>query len=116
MDAYNANPTSMLAALENFKQLQHPNKVLFIGDMFELGADAEKEHQAIVNYLENNPFETVYLIGENFSKTKTTRNDIHQFKLFDDLKSKLTTSQIKDKFILIKGSRGMALERILELI
>jgi UDP-N-acetylmuramoyl-tripeptide--D-alanyl-D-alanine ligase len=116
MDAYNANPTSMLAALENFKQLQHPNKVLFIGDMFELGDDAEKEHQAIVNYLENNPFETVYLIGENFSKTKTTRNDIHQFKLFDDLKSKLTTSQIKDKFILIKGSRGMALERILELI
>uniref|UniRef100_UPI00404B1D12 UDP-N-acetylmuramoyl-tripeptide--D-alanyl-D- alanine ligase n=1 Tax=Gelidibacter sp. TaxID=2018083 RepID=UPI00404B1D12 len=116
MDAYNANPTSMLAALENFKQLQHPNKVLFIGDMFELGADAEKEHQAIVNYLENNPFESVYLIGENFSKTKTTRNDIHQFKLFDDLKSKLTTSQIKDKFILIKGSRGMALERILELI
>jgi UDP-N-acetylmuramoyl-tripeptide--D-alanyl-D-alanine ligase len=56
MDAYNANPTSMLAALENFKQLQHPNKVLFIGDMFELGANAEKEHQTIVDYLEKNPF------------------------------------------------------------
>jgi UDP-N-acetylmuramoyl-tripeptide--D-alanyl-D-alanine ligase len=56
------------------------------------------------------------LIGDNFLKNKTTRNDIHQFKLFDNLKSKLVTSQIKDKFILIKGSRGMALERILELI
>jgi UDP-N-acetylmuramoyl-tripeptide--D-alanyl-D-alanine ligase len=106
----------MLAALENFKQLQHQNKVLFIGDMFELGADAEKEHQAIVDYLENNPFEMVYLIGENFFQTKTTRNDIHQFRMFDDLKSKLTSTKVKDKFILIKGSRGMALERILELI
>lgn len=116
MDAYNANPTSMLAALENFKQLQHQNKVLFIGDMFELGADAEKEHQFIVDYLEANPFEMVYLIGENFFKTKTTQNYIHQFRIFDDLKSKLSSTKIKDKFILIKGSRGMALERILELI
>lgn len=116
MDAYNANPTSMLAALENFKQLQHPNKVLFIGDMFELGANAEKEHQAIVDFLENNPFEMVYLIGENFFKTKTTKNYIQQFRFFEDLKSELSSTKFKDKFILIKGSRGMALERILELI
>ena len=116
MDAYNANPTSMLAALENFKQLQHPNKVLFIGDMFELGADAEQEHQAIVDYLEKNSFEMVYLIGENFFKTRTTQKYIHQFRVFDDLKSELSSIKIKDKFILIKGSRGMALERILELI
>lgn len=116
MDAYNANPTSMLAALENFKQLQHPNKVLFLGDMFELGTDAEKEHQAIIDYLENNPFEMVYVIGENFFKTKTTQIFIHQFKMFDELKSHFSSNKITDKFILIKGSRGMALERVLELI
>ncbi len=116
MDAYNANPTSMLAALENFRQLQHTNKILFLGDMFELGSDAEREHQAIVNFLENNPFETVYLIGENFFKTKLHKDYIHQFQTFDDLKSTLETSAVEGKFILIKGSRGMALERILELI
>ena len=73
MDAYNANPTSMMAALENFKQLNKENKVLFLGDMFELGATAENEHQHIVDYLKENALGKTYLIGKNFFKTNVTR-------------------------------------------
>ncbi|MGF1554802.1 UDP-N-acetylmuramoyl-tripeptide--D-alanyl-D-alanine ligase [Paucihalobacter sp.] len=116
MDAYNANPTSMMAALENFKQISHPDKVLFLGDMFELGNDAPKEHQAIVNYLENNPVEQVFLLGENFSKTKVSKSFIQQYASFQDLNSQFNKNDLKNKFILIKGSRGMALERLLDII
>lgn len=116
MDAYNANPTSMMAALDNFNEISHPNKVLFLGDMFELGNDAPKEHQAIVNYLENNPVELVYLLGENFSKTKVSKTFIHQYKSFNELKSEFNNSALNNKFILIKGSRGMAMERLLDII
>ena len=116
MDAYNANPTSMLAALENFKQLEKNNKILFLGDMFELGSTAEEEHQNIVNYLEKNGIGNTFLVGKNFYKTKVNITSILKFETFDDLKAELQLNQIKNKFILIKGSRGMALERILELL
>src|SRR5690606_23128569 len=116
MDAYNANPTSMMAALENFKQLQNKNKVLFLGDMFELGADAEKEHQAIVDFLQENPMDTIYLVGKNFFKTKATNQNIQKFESFEDLKQLLQKTIFENAFMLIKGSRGMALERILEFI
>jgi len=115
LDAYNANPTSMLAALKNFKNLNTPNKYLFLGDMFELGGVAEKEHQTIVNYVEGNFTSNIYLIGENFNKTKT-ETSTHKFLTFEDLKSKLKQQNFDNSSILIKGSRGMALERILELI
>jgi UDP-N-acetylmuramoyl-tripeptide--D-alanyl-D-alanine ligase len=113
LDAYNANPTSMLAALKNFRQLQVKDKYLFIGDMFELGPDAEKEHQAIVDFIEANFDSHIYLIGKNFFKTKTKSNT-HKFESFEDLKEQLSTVSIENSTLLIKGSRGMALERILE--
>lgn len=116
MDAYNANPTSMLAALENFKQLNRDNKMLFLGDMFELGATAEFEHQQIVNFIEENSLAETFLIGQNFFKTTTNNSNIRKFKRFEDLKNQLQKSPITNKFMLIKGSRGMALERILELL
>ena len=116
MDAYNANPTSMMAALENFKQLDRKNKVLFLGDMFELGATAEFEHQQIVNYIAENSLGNTYLIGKNFSKTTIDDSNIYKFERFEDLKEELERQPIENKFMLIKGSRGMALERILELI
>ena len=113
LDAYNANPTSMKAALENFQQLKADYKVAFLGDMFELGKTAEKEHQEICNIAANMNFDQVFLIGENFFKTKS---DCSKFKSFDHLKETLNNKTLKNATILIKGSRGMALERILDLL
>jgi UDP-N-acetylmuramoyl-tripeptide--D-alanyl-D-alanine ligase len=115
LDAYNANPTSMLAALKNLKQLESKNKYLFLGDMFELGILAEKEHQAITDFVEDNFENNIYLIGENFFKT-ITRKPTFKFLNFEDLKPELKTQQLNNATLLIKGSRGMALERILALI
>lgn len=116
MDAYNANPTSMMAALENFKQAKGENKIMFLGDMFELGKEAEAEHQNIVDFLVNNPFGTVFLVGSNFFKATSQVSHIKQFETFDDLKRELENNSPKNATILIKASRGMALERILDLI
>ena len=114
LDAYNANPSSMMAALENFVQSQGDQKTVFLGDMFELGPDAEKEHQNIVSYLENNYKGTCYLVGENFNKTTVNFSTIYKFKTFEELKISLVKTMITNQYILIKGSRGMALERVLK--
>lgn len=116
MDAYNANPTSMLAALENFKQAKGDNKVMFLGDMFELGKEAETEHQNIVDFLAKNIFGTVFLVGSNFFKTTNKTLNINRFETFQDLKNKLESNSPKNATILIKASRGMALERILDIL
>ncbi|QNK76241.1 UDP-N-acetylmuramoyl-tripeptide--D-alanyl-D-alanine ligase [Winogradskyella sp. PAMC22761] len=113
LDAYNANPTSMLAALKNFKQLDAKNKYLFLGDMFELGTEAAKEHQAIVDFITLNFDNNIYIIGNNFYKTNTT-SSFHKFRKFEDLKELLKSLQLNNTSVLIKGSRGMALERILD--
>lgn len=115
LDAYNANPTSMLAALKNLKQLEAKNKYLFLGDMFELGNEAEKEHQAIVDYIESNFEGNIFLVGKNFYKTKS-KSALRKFSTFEDLKIILSNLDFKNSTLLIKGSRGMALERIIELI
>ena len=116
LDAYNANPTSMMAALENFMQAEGKNKILFLGDMFELGPEAEKEHQIITTFLSENKIGQVYLIGSNFFKTITDAPHIHKFETFDGLAKLLSVTPIKDSFILLKASRGMALERIIDLL
>ncbi|WP_422105816.1 UDP-N-acetylmuramoyl-tripeptide--D-alanyl-D-alanine ligase [Winogradskyella sp.] len=115
LDAYNANPTSMLAALKNLKQLQAETKYLFLGDMFELGDAAEEEHQAIVDFAEANFDEHIYVVGENFYKTKTSAST-QKFESFEDLKPMLGNLKLDNATVLIKGSRGMALERILEVV
>ncbi|MHA7832195.1 MAG: UDP-N-acetylmuramoyl-tripeptide--D-alanyl-D-alanine ligase [Flagellimonas sp.] len=113
LDAYNANPTSMQAALENFVLMDAKRKTLIIGDMFELGDTAGEEHQIIADYADKLQFDEVYLVGENFFRTKTSAT---QFKSFDDLKEHLIKNPLKKGALLIKGSRGMALERILEIL
>ena len=115
LDAYNANPTSMMVALESFKSLPAKNKVLFLGDMFELGNSSNTEHQIIVDYLHTIKNTTIYIIGEHFKNTKHTKNII-SFTDFETFKNNFNTKLKNNSTILIKGSRGMALERILKLI
>lgn len=110
LDAYNANPTSMNAALNNFEKTAAKNKVIILGDMFELGDASDFEHQEIVNKVESLGFNEIHLIGQHFDKTKASKAKLHS-----------TFEAFKNSFIpqkatyLIKGSRGMALERTLEL-
>ena len=116
LDAYNANPTSMKAALDNFSKLKDETKIVFLGDMFELGNEAKQEHQAITDLACNLDIDSVYLIGENFFQSKNNSAKATQFNSFEALKDKLNSINITNTTILIKGSRGMALERILELV
>lgn len=115
MDAYNANPSSMMAAIRNFGTLNVSEKCLILGDMLELGEFSEEEHQKVVDYIDELNFSEVYLVGSQFSQTKS----IKEKKKFDNaelLSNYLKTQPIENKLVLIKGSRGIRLEKILELI
>jgi UDP-N-acetylmuramoyl-tripeptide--D-alanyl-D-alanine ligase len=101
----------MIASLENFKLIDGTNKVLFLGDMFELGETAHEEHQAIADLSKNLGFTEVHLIGENFFKVDS---DFRKHRKFEDLAKHLVNNSPQKSTVLIKGSRGMALERILE--
>jgi len=111
LDAYNANPTSMTAALENFKAMNAEHKIVILGDMFELGESAKEEHQSISDLASTLAFDTIILVGENFFNTQTKNP---KFVNFDELKNYLKELHLAKSSVLIKGSRGMALERVLE--
>ncbi len=114
LDAYNANPTSMSAALHNLKNTKAQHSIVFLGDMFELGKVAAEEHQKIADLLTSMNIDNAFLIGKNFNKTNTSFN---KHNSFDSLKEYLKINPIKkESTILIKGSRGMALERILDVL
>ncbi|MDG1039444.1 MAG: UDP-N-acetylmuramoyl-tripeptide--D-alanyl-D-alanine ligase [Polaribacter sp.] len=113
LDAYNANPTSMKAALENFSTLEVAYKVVILGDMFELGEKSNEEHQYISALCEELGFKEVYLIGQLFAQTKT---HFAKFSTVAQLQAHLKTHKIQNKHVFIKGSRGMALEALLETI
>lgn len=111
IDAYNANPTSMMAALENFKQMEVSHKVAILGDMKELGITSLEEHQKIVDFIDTCNFEKVVLIGNEFAKTN------HSYKGFaktDDVVTELNKEKPKGCYILIKGSNGMKLGQLVE--
>jgi UDP-N-acetylmuramoyl-tripeptide--D-alanyl-D-alanine ligase len=114
LDAYNANPTSMKAALESFNKFPANNKVVILGDMFELGAASEQEHQDLVNYLEKLNFSQVFLVGTNFNKSRANSSKIQQFEKFPELEKAIISTDLQNTKVLIKGSRGMALERLLD--
>ncbi len=113
MDAYNANPSSMEAALINFGSLHEDNKIAFLGDMFELGSNAAIEHQKIADLATKLKLKDVILIGKNFYGT---RSDFLKFDSFEAVAKYIKNAKPHKNSILIKGSRGMALERILDLL
>ena len=116
LDAYNANPSSMEVALDNFKSIQNSHKLAVLGDMFELGTTSVKEHLEVVNQAMLTKGCIFYFVGSHFFEHKTDHPKLQFFKTFDDLQLHLEQSTISNTSILIKGSRGMALERVLELI
>lgn len=120
LDAYNANPNSMEAALINFKSFEATQKVAILGDMFELGASAEKEHQEIANLALSQDYDAVLLLGNNFKRTNIKDDNFYYFENVEDLQ-KHFPAEVKNlleqkTYLLIKGSRGMALERLVSIL
>jgi UDP-N-acetylmuramoyl-tripeptide--D-alanyl-D-alanine ligase len=116
LDAYNANPSSMKVALENFIQLDKPNKMIVIGDMFELGDESLSEHKAIINQLVNEVAVECYFVGKDFFANQVEKRNFHFYESFESFSNHLKQNTFSNQMILIKGSRGMALERTLEFI
>lgn len=113
IDAYNANPTSMMAALQNFRNMEVSHKMLILGDMRELGAESAAEHQKITDYIKECDFEKVWLVGEQFAAAK------HSFKTFahvQEVIKALEADKPKGYTILIKGSNGIKLSSTVELL
>ena len=115
LDAYNANPTSMTLAIQSFNKSDLKNKILILGDMYELGKEEDKFHQEIVDYCESLVVDRVFLIGEIFSKTSFTEKFI-SCKNYKELLDNKDFKNIINSNILIKGSRGMQLEKIVDFI
>ncbi|MDL2266179.1 UDP-N-acetylmuramoyl-tripeptide--D-alanyl-D-alanine ligase [Parabacteroides sp. OttesenSCG-928-G07] len=113
VDAYNANPSSMQAALGNFIRMPEAPKAVILGDMKELGEESDKLHIEIVEQLKEAGFDKVYLCGEHFSKNG---KPFTTYPTTDALLEELKEHPINGYHILIKGSRGMALERVIDLL
>ena len=115
VDAYNANPTSMKAALENFHLIPHPNKLLILGEMRELGSASTEEHTAVVALLQHLGFTNVWLVGKEFAAVAGDT----AFRCFNDVeavKEELTWSPVSDRLILVKGSNGTKLFQLPEFL
>jgi UDP-N-acetylmuramoyl-tripeptide--D-alanyl-D-alanine ligase len=114
-DCYNANPSSMEASIRNFLQIDKANKVMILGDMLELGDDAESEHQKIADLVTHSGVSDVFWVGKNFYNS-THPNSVMKYLNVDDLIKNIEKHYFDGKFILIKGSRGIKLEKVLEIL
>jgi UDP-N-acetylmuramoyl-tripeptide--D-alanyl-D-alanine ligase len=112
LDSYNANPTSMQVAIENFRQIEAPNKMVVLGDMLELGEESRYEHLAIVNLVNESGFAHAVFVGPDFKEAASER-----FPCFinsDEAREWLLKNQFENFTILVKGSRGIKMEKVLE--
>lgn len=115
MDAYNANPTSMQASIKSFLSNNQGNKILILGDMLELGKYSKKEHIEILELLKNKPLKNVFTVGKNFYEISKKFN-FTSFINVNDLCSFLEKNPLKKGNLLIKGSRGIKLEKVLDFL
>lgn len=116
LDAYNANPSSMKLALENFSEAPYQRKVVILGDMLELGADAETEHTQMIEFARQCAFEKMILIGEIFNSLAQNIPEIISFKNAQSAIAEIEKMKPEGFTILIKGSRGIQLEKLLEVL
>ncbi|RYF94522.1 MAG: UDP-N-acetylmuramoyl-tripeptide--D-alanyl-D-alanine ligase, partial [Chitinophagaceae bacterium] len=111
LDAYNANPSSMKLAIENFAKLPAQQKILVLGAMAELGGDSKEEHRSIIKLLQENTFDKVALVGGDFLGLD---HSFLQFKNSQEAKEWYQQQRFENAHILIKGSRSMQMEKVLE--
>lgn len=110
LDCYNANPSSMKSALTSFAMNNHPQKIMILGDMKELGTDTEIEHQTIINQIEALKLQAI-VVGEEFAKTNS-KNILKSFNNVEEASEHLQNNPVQDHLILLKGSRSIQLEKL----
>ena len=110
LDAYNANPSSMQLAIENFSMMKVPNKVLCLGAMRELGKESQSEHQALIELINKNKFEEVILVGKEF---ENCQHHYTYFENSDAARKWLEQKNISNSYLLIKGSRSIQMEKLI---
>lgn len=111
LDAYNANPGSMKAAIENFAKMKGDKKVLLLGSMMELGTESKNEHEAIISLIRQHQWKAVVLVGKNFNEIK---NDFINLETSVQAREWFQNQHFEDAQILVKGSRSMQMEKVLE--
>ena len=111
LDAYNANPSSMKAAIENFAQMKSENKIVILGGMMELGEESIKEHTTLIQMLSNYTWNKVVVTGKDFTALPSS---ILRFNNASEIAAWFKEQQFQNASILIKGSRSMAMEKVLE--
>lgn len=116
LDAYNANPNSMNSALDNLQSMQATNKVVILGDMKELGETSQAEHRQICEKLGSLNFKQVFLFGPEFSVCKEALPTAFHTTDKKQLIEKIKATSLSDSLVLIKGSRSMALEEVVDVI
>jgi UDP-N-acetylmuramoyl-tripeptide--D-alanyl-D-alanine ligase len=113
LDAYNANPSSMKNALESFKEIENKHKICILGDMFELGNEAPKEHQIVIETCVTNNLHAIF-IGENYASFSRKYTNYTFYKTKNDFINNLQKYPITNSLLLLKASRGIGLESIIE--
>lgn len=114
LDAYNANPTSVKAALESFNQMEYANKLVILGDMLELGTLSEEAHKKVINQVKNYGYEAIF-VGENYTNLASEFSNFMFFKTTEEAESFLSLAHPKNNLVLLKGSRSIGLERLSKL-
>ena len=114
LDAYNANPSSMKASISSFINNKRNKGVVILGDMFELGRFTQQAHQQIIEQLESTEIERILLVGKHFFKTQSSDPRLSRFESLEEIKNYLSQNPIENSDILIKGSRGMTMESVVD--
>ena len=115
LDAYNANPSSMQVAISNFAKMPQIQKVLILGDMFEMGPTANQEHDELLQWCTQFGFTKIYTLGDHFAAI-SVNSDISTPSSMEKLGEEIKTVDYQNTAFLIKGSRGMKMERVVDYI